>query len=77
MISLGLVFLGVRYKGQSLIEDLLFSCCEYFVLRLTIALWCYVVEYVGVWLFSLPFINPSALLSSFSVVHSYKGVLHV
>ena len=23
--------LRVRYKGQSLIEDLLFSCCEYFV----------------------------------------------
>ena len=38
MISLGLVFLGVRYKGQSLIEDLLFSCCESFLLlRLTIA----------------------------------------
>ena len=38
MISLGLVFLGVQYKGQSLIEDLLFSCCESFLLlRLTIA----------------------------------------
>ena len=23
--------LRVQYKGQSLIEDLLFSCCEYFV----------------------------------------------
>ena len=28
--------LRFRYKGQSLIEDLLFSCCEYFLLRLTI-----------------------------------------
>ena len=37
MISLGLVFLGVRYKGQSLIEDPFSAVVSLLLLGLTIA----------------------------------------